>query len=88
MARFIEYCRQPDGASGYIRNLGDLLLLLVGREYIEPRRQPDGASGYFVYRADMNGSDAVPTIWDGQDRETIEAVERDCSPEGFISYRD
>lgn len=41
-------------------------------------------TGYDVYRADINGSDAVPVVQDGQDRETIEAVERDCEYVGFI----
>jgi hypothetical protein len=35
-------------------------------------------TAYFVYRADINGSDAVVAITDGQDEEMIEAVERDC----------
>jgi hypothetical protein len=35
-------------------------------------------TGYHVYRADVNGSDAVTLIWDGQDQEMIDAVERDC----------
>lgn len=41
-----------------------------------PRRS--AAAVYDVYRADVNGSEAVPVIHDGQDREMIEAVERDC----------
>ena len=44
--------------------------------------------GYVVYRADVNGSDAVPVVWDGTGRETIEAVERDCEMIGFIRIRD
>jgi hypothetical protein len=35
-------------------------------------------TGYLVYRADINGSEAVTSIWDGQDQETIAAVEHDC----------
>jgi hypothetical protein len=35
-------------------------------------------SGYHVYRADVNGSEAVPIAENGQDREAIEAVIRDC----------
>lgn len=58
-----------------------------GREYIEHRRRPMSASGYFVY-SDASGSDAVTAVWDGQSRETVDAVERDCIFEGFIEYRD
>lgn len=35
-------------------------------------------TGYHVYRADVNGSDAVALVHDGQDQETIDAVVRDC----------
>jgi hypothetical protein len=42
-------------------------------------------TGYRVYRADINGSDAVGNFHWGRD--TIDAVERDCRYEGFISYR-
>lgn len=35
-------------------------------------------TGYHVYRADLNGSEAVPVVQNGQDQEMIEAVERDC----------
>lgn len=35
-------------------------------------------SGYLVYRADIDGSEAITVIEDGQDKEVIEAVERDC----------
>lgn len=35
-------------------------------------------TGYHAYRADVGGSDAVDIVRDGQDQETIEAVERDC----------
>jgi len=33
---------------------------------------------YDVYRADIGGSEAVGAITDGQSREMIDAVERDC----------
>ncbi len=42
-------------------------------------------SGYHVYRADINGSDAVATVWDGQDQATISAVEASCDYVGFIA---
>jgi hypothetical protein len=41
-------------------------------------------SGYFVYRADIDGSDAVPVVRDGQDPEMIDAVERECKLLGFM----
>lgn len=42
--------------------------------------------GYIVYRADINGSEAVPVVQDGQDREIIEAVERDCQLLGYVEF--
>ena len=45
-----------------------------------------GGAGYIVFRADVNGSDAVPVVHDGQDQETIDAVERDCEAICFIEY--
>lgn len=47
------------------------------REYERVGRL-DGRSGYRAYRADVDGSEAVPVVQDGQDGETIEAIERDC----------
>jgi hypothetical protein len=44
----------------------------------------DTSTGYHVYRADIDGSEAVPVVHDGQDQETIEAVERSCRYDGFI----
>jgi hypothetical protein len=35
-------------------------------------------TGYHVYRADINGSEAVTVIEYGQDQDMIDAVERDC----------
>lgn len=51
-----------------------------GRAYEEVSRHAlaSNETGYHVYRADINGSDAVVTVQDGQDQEMIEAVERDC----------
>lgn len=51
-------------------------------ESYNPSKSRDG---YLVYRADVGGSDAVPTVTDGQDQETIEAVERDCDLVGFVT---
>lgn len=60
-----------------------------GREYeligYNPR---DTSTGYHVYRADVEGSDAVAVVTDGQDREVIEAVERDCEYVGYVACRD
>ena len=56
-----------------------------GREYRELSSAPhDTRTGYAVYRADINGSEAVPLIQDGQDQELIEAVNRDCEFVAFI----
>lgn len=45
-------------------------------------------AGYHVYRADIDGSDAVVTVFDGQDAETIRTVVDNCRYEGFIAYAD
>lgn len=49
-----------------------------GRTYTEVSSLAANETGYRVYRADLNGSDAVTVVHDGQNQETIEAVERDC----------
>jgi hypothetical protein len=51
-----------------------------GRIYdrVGPHDLTSEETGYHVYRADVDGSDAVPIVHDGQDRETIRAVVRDC----------
>jgi hypothetical protein len=58
------------------------------RTYVmqSPAAARNGQSGYMAYRADVGGSDAVGHIFDGQNREVIEAVERDCEQIGFIAY--
>ena len=55
------------------------------REYEKVSRL-DGRSGYLVYRADVGGSDAVGPVWDGQSREEIDAVERDCEHVATIRW--
>lgn len=56
-----------------------------GRTYAEqPRPDASNQSGYHVYRADINGSDAVTVVHDGQDQATIDAVTESCRYEGFI----
>jgi hypothetical protein len=59
-----------------------------GRTYVmqDPAAARNGQSGYMAYRNDINGSEAVGHIRDGQDNEMIEAVERDCQLIGFIAY--
>ncbi|MFA5387487.1 MAG: hypothetical protein WC322_03790 [Candidatus Paceibacterota bacterium] len=44
----------------------------------------DNRPGYRVYRADIDGSEAVPVVQDGTDGDMIEAVERDCEYVGFV----
>lgn len=59
---------------------------VLGRSYRYTPRRPDGTSwvGYSVYRADIDGSEAVPVVMDGQDQDTIEAVEACCQFAGFV----
>lgn len=65
----VDACRALDESLG-----------TLGREYQEVARL-SGETGYLVYSADTDppGSDAVPLIHDGQAREAIEMVERDCT---------
>lgn len=44
--------------------------------------------GYHVYRADVNGSEAVAAVEDGTDQEMIEAVTRDCQYVTSIRFTD
>lgn len=55
-----------------------------GYAYAETPRG-DARATYDVYRADIGGSEAVGVVTDGQDRETIEAVERDCLYETSVA---
>lgn len=59
-----------------------------GRTYTEQSSAEAGQSGYHVYRADINGSDAVAVVWDGQSHEAFDAVTESCRYEGFIAYTD
>ena len=55
-----------------------------GCEYEELARDPhDTSTGYHVYRADIEGSEAIPVVWDGQDEATIRSVEEHCA---FVSF--
>lgn len=56
-----------------------------GREYFDVKRL-NGRSGYEVYRADVNGAEAVGAIQDGSDLTEIEAVEKHCEHVATIAY--
>jgi hypothetical protein len=80
-------CTNPiEACEGLDHSIGE-----YGRTYIEHYPDSDaarrGANGYFVYRADINGSEAIGLIHDGQSRETIEAVQRDCRLVAFVETR-
>jgi hypothetical protein len=46
----------------------------------------NGGDGYRAYRVDVDGSEAVGVVHDGQDEETIEAVMTSCRMIGFIAW--
>jgi hypothetical protein len=48
----------------------------------------DTSTGYHVWRSDINGSDMVPNITDGQDAELLAALERDCEYLGYVICKD
>jgi hypothetical protein len=57
------------------------------RTYTEQSRcGASNQAGYHVYQADIDGSDAVPVVRDGQDQDTIDTVEASCRYDGFIAY--
>ncbi len=66
-----------DRAEDFARDF-DASIGVTGREYESAYRLGGNETGYRVYRADIDGSEAVPVVWDGQDIDTIAAVERDC----------
>jgi len=49
-----------------------------GRTYEEVDSLASNETGYHVYRTDVGGSDAVVTVWDGQDQDTINEVIASC----------
>lgn len=49
-----------------------------GRIYEDVWRLASNETGYEIYRADINGSEAVAVIHDGQDKDEIRAVEEKC----------
>jgi hypothetical protein len=54
------------------------LSLNEARFAYETTERHNASAVYDVYRADVRGSEAVPVVTDGQDQETIDAVEREC----------
>ena len=67
------------------RWLDEAVIRTFGRTYEFLSHNPgDTSTGYPVY----NGADAVVVAWDGQDREAIAAVERDCEYVGFVRCHD
>ena len=79
------------GRQSEIESLSDAARMLdesigeYGRKYTELARNPNSTvTGYDVYRADINGSEAVPVVMDGQDAETISAVVSCCEYVGFV----
>lgn len=56
----------------------DASLMQPGGHYVRCDERSSCAT-YLVYRADIAGGEAIPVVTDGQDRETIEAVEDFCS---------
>lgn len=54
-----------------------------GREYSIGYRR-DGHDGYAVYRADIDGREAIPVVTDGQSADQISAVEANCREVCFV----
>jgi hypothetical protein len=80
-----------DGTPAEFAKKLDESLGTYGREYDElsfSQHRSDTRSGYRVYRADVRGSDTVAIVQDGRDQDMIDAVERDCAEDCFISIRD
>ena len=59
-----------------------------GRRYVLHDHASAFATGYHVYYADIDGSEAVPVVQDGQDQDTIDEVERRCDYVGFVEAID
>lgn len=55
-----------------------LMLDTVGLSYEKVSRH-DGRATYHVLRADVDGSDTIPAVWDGQDQDMIDAAWRNCA---------
>lgn len=83
--RFEQTDRTPADAA----RLLDESLGVRGRVYEEGfPTQADGRGGYHVYRCDAAAESLVPTDYDGQDQEAIEAVEQHCEPVAFVAWAD
>jgi hypothetical protein len=79
----------PESPTDAARELDRLFQQIPDRSYVEHDNPPhDNRTGYHVYRADVNGSDAVTTVTDGQDQEMIDAVEADCEYVCFVECID
>ncbi len=61
-----------------------------GRTYEDVSRYAlaSNETGYHVYRADVDGSEAVDVVWDGQDQDTIDAVIDNCEYVTAIRCKD
>ena len=55
-----------------------------GRDYTLTNNPCDTSTGYHAYAA----TDAIPTVGDGQDSDTIKADERGCNYIGYIAVFD
>ena len=57
-----------------------------GRDYAECGLHDlaSNQTGYHVYRADIDGSEALPVVHDGQDAETIASVTEHCQYVGSV----
>lgn len=72
----LRYAEGIDAAAKYAAETLDRSLMSEVDGYeIVSRGTPDS---YDAYRVDINGSEAVALVWDGQDQETIDTVEREC----------
>ena len=71
---------QTDGGAPIdaCRELDEEIIRVFGRTYENVSSLASNETGYLVYRADINGSDAVATVEDGQSQEMIAAVVASC----------
>ena len=67
-----------DGPILAARWLDEAKIREFGRAYTEVYALASNETGYRAYRADANGSDAIATVQNGQDQDTINAVIADC----------
>jgi len=72
--------RDSDETPEAAARLTDALQGFEADEYVERAFSAPLTVGYRVYRADIDGSEAVGVVADGTDRETIEAVQSSCQP--------